>query len=111
MESLSLNYKGKKIRLDANKCEFISKGIGLMFKPKITSNLLFEFRKSGNYSITSVFVFFPFLAIWIDENNKVLETKIVKPFNLSIRPNKKFRRLVEVPVNDENTKILDFFRR
>ena len=79
-----------------------------MFKGKETSNLLFDFKRAGRHSITSFFVFFPFLAVWLDSDNNVLEKKIVQPFKLSVRPKEKFSRLVEIPINDSNSKLLNF---
>jgi len=77
--------------------------------PKFHKNLLFEFNKQTNIAIHSYFVFFDFLAIWLDDKNKVIEWKIIKPFNSLTRPNKSFFKLVEVPINKNNEKILQFF--
>ncbi len=82
---------------------------GLMFKTKETDNLLFGFHRNTRLAIHSIFVFFPFLAIWLDENNKVLNYKIVKPFSLHIAPQKSFRKLLEIPLNEKNMKISRFF--
>ena len=108
-----INYFGKKINLDVRKLGAFSKGIGLMFKSRDNDNLLFDFKKETNMSIHSFFVFFPFLAVWLDSQNNVLETRIVKPFCFSVRPKKNFKRLVELPFNSRNKKIIKmlFFRR
>ncbi len=108
-----INYSGKKINLDVKKLGAFSKGIGLMFRSRETDNLLFDFKKETNISIHSFFVFFPFLAIWLDSQNNVLESRIVKPFCFSVRPKKHFMRLIEVPLNSRNKKIAEmlFFRR
>lgn len=100
--------KNKKIKINVKKVSFFGKFSGLMFKNKNTSNLLFEFSKNVNISIHSLFVFFPFLAVWLDDKNKVVEKRIVKSFILSVKPIKKFRKLVEIPLNNENKKIIDF---
>ena len=83
--------------------------LGLMFRTRWTDNLLFDFKKKGNWAISSFFVFFPFLAVWLDEKNKVLEYKIVKPFTFSVWPRNKFARLVEIPFNDKNKSLISRF--
>ena len=109
MESIFVFNKTSRRKLIVKRAGFFSKGFGLMFRPSGTSNLLFEFKKNVNLSITSLFVFFPFLAIWLDDENKVLGIKIVQPFISKINATKKFRKLIEVPFNEKNKGIIDFF--
>ena len=71
---------------------------GLMFRTRKTSPLLFEFKKYVRMAIHSFFVFFPFKAIWLDENNKIIAQKIVKPFTFCVRPRRPFRKLIEIPL-------------
>jgi len=105
-------FLGKKsIEIKVRKVSFLGKFVGLMFSSRKKGNLLFEFRKEGRYAIHSFFVFYKFLAIWLDDKNRVLEWKVVKPFTPNISPKKPFRRLIEVPFNEENEDILKFFRR
>ena len=104
-----LKYKNKSISLQAKKLSFFGKGIGLMFRTKETKNLLFYFKKNVKMAIHSYFVFFPFLAIWADKENKVMEWKIVLPFTSIVKPKKYFRKLIEVPLNSKNIKIIRFF--
>ncbi|PIN89000.1 hypothetical protein COU60_04975 [Candidatus Pacearchaeota archaeon CG10_big_fil_rev_8_21_14_0_10_34_76] len=108
-EEIAIFSRKKKIKLTVKRTGFFTKGIGLMFRTAKTDKLLFEFKKDTLASITSIFVFFPFLAIWLDEKNNVLEKRIVRPFIFAIRPQKKFRKLVEVPLNHKNRQIIDFF--
>lgn len=98
----------KKIKINVHKVNSIGKITGLMFKSKNTRNLLFEFSTNSKLSIHSYFVFFPFLAVWLDDKNKIVEKRIVKPFNFSVKPVKNFRKLVEVPLNNENKRIIGF---
>ena len=98
----------KKINLKVHKVSFFGRFSGLMFRTRKVENLLFEFSEDVNYSIHSLFVFFPFLAVWLDKNNNVVDKKIVFPFILSVKTKKMFRKLVEIPLNNENTKIVDF---
>jgi hypothetical protein len=51
-------------------------------------------------------VFFPFVAIWLDDKNKIIDLKVVKSFNFSVSPNKSFCKLVEIPINNKYKKIV-----
>ena len=78
------------------------KGIGLMFhRREKCPAMLFEFNKPTNLKIHSYFVFFPFVAVWIDKNNKIIEKRIIKPFRIFIGPKKSFYKLIEIPLNSE----------
>lgn len=97
-EKINLKYKGKNYSIKAKKCVFFNKFLGLMFKRKSFSTpLVFNFKKQVNLKIHSFFVFFPFLAIWFDEDNKIIETKKVMPFRKNISPKRKFKSLLEIP--------------
>lgn len=101
-------HKNKKIKINARKVSLLGKLVGLMFKSRNTENLLFEFEKESEMSIHSCFVFFPFLAVWLDEKNRVIEKRVVHPFKLCVKPKKSFRKLVELPLNKSNLKAIDF---
>ena len=83
--------------IQAQKASGIRKIFGLMFRSRKTKPLLFEFKNDVHLAIHSIFVFFPFQAIWLDENNRIIEQRIVKPFTFSVRPKKPFRKLIEIP--------------
>lgn len=108
MEIFYINYKGKKIDVEVNRQGFFGKFSGLMFRSNETRSLLFEFNRLSNIPIHSFFVFFPFLAVWIDDKGKIVEKKIIYPWKLSIIPKKSFKILVEIPLNNKNKKIIDF---
>ena len=98
--------KSKKIEIQNVKTlsEF-GKGIGLMFrKKKKCPAMLFEFSKPTRMRIHSLFVFFKFAAVWLDDKNKIIDKKIVKPFRLSVSCKKPFHKLVEIPLNKEYEK-------
>lgn len=97
-----------RIDVKVRKLGFFGRICGLMFRSRNTENLLFEFNKDGIRAIHSWFVFFEFLAIWLDENNNVVDYLLVKPWKFSVSPVKKFRKLVEVPINMESNEIVDF---
>lgn len=107
----NFNFRGKRFKIKSRKSSLFGKYVGLMCKSSETENLLFEFKKDVNLSIHSFFVFFRFLAIWLDEKNEVVDFKIVKPFCFSVRPKNKFRRLIEIPFNKENKKIITYFSK
>ncbi|MFH1325230.1 MAG: hypothetical protein ABIH49_00470 [archaeon] len=106
---IKISFKNKTIKIPVKKVSFLGKFLGLMFKSRNTENLLFEFHKKTQMQIHSLFVFFPFLAIWLSEKNKVLETRIIKPFNLNVNSKKPFNKLIEIPLNNKNRKITNFF--
>jgi uncharacterized membrane protein (UPF0127 family) len=83
--------------IQAKKAKGLWKIFGLMFRTRKTSPLLFEFKDDVHLAIHSFFVFFSFRAIWLDENNKIIEQRIVRPFAFYVRPRKPFRKLIEVP--------------
>ncbi len=104
----SFKLRSRKISVKTLECSFIRKGFGLMFRTVNTGNLLFSFKKDVKHALTAWFVFFPFIAIWLDKNNKVLETRIVKPFTSTILPQKPFRKVLEMPLTRENLALFDF---
>jgi uncharacterized membrane protein (UPF0127 family) len=106
---MKIYYKNKSINVSIKKPSPFNRLIGLMFKSKTNENLLFEFNKDTKMSIHSYFVSFDFLAVWLDKNNRVIEWKIVKPFSFIVRPRKPYLKLIEVPLNSKNKRIIDFF--
>ncbi len=81
--------------------------MGLMFSRREKAEiLLFEFRKPTKMKIHSYFVFFPFFAIWLDENNKIIEIRKIKPFEAVNKIKKPYSKLVEIPINKKNKNIL-----
>lgn len=106
---MKIFYKNKKINIDAKRVSEFGKISGLMFRTRNTANLLFDFRKKTRVKIHSFFVFFKFLAVWLDKKNNVIEWKIIKPFSVGYSPKKPFSKLVEMPLNDKNRKAIQFF--
>jgi uncharacterized membrane protein (UPF0127 family) len=101
------NYHGKNIEMDVDVCDNIfSKAMGLMFKKK-SKPLLFVFKRQTDEAIHSFFCV-PFIAIWF-LNNKIVDEKIVNPWEISIKPKTKFDVLLEIPKNDN--KFLEISRR
>jgi uncharacterized membrane protein (UPF0127 family) len=104
---MKIYFDKKTINLEAKKLGFWGKFSGLMFRSKHTGNLLFEFSPLEISTIHSFFVFFPFLAIWLDEKNSVIESNIVRPFTPAVTPKKRPAKLVELPLNQKNRKIIE----
>lgn len=109
-KEIIIKYKKKKLRIFAEDCNFLGKFIGLMFsfrqKAKI---LLFNFKRKKKIKIHSIFVFYPFIALWLDDKNQVVDMKRVKPFMPRISPKKIAFKLIEIPINKSNKKITEFF--
>ena len=104
-----INFKNQQIKITVKKISELGKIIGLMFKKKTTENLLFEFNEKTSLRIHSYFVFFDFLAIWLDKKNIVLEWKVIKSFTPNIKPKKPFFKLIEIPFNKKNEEIVKSF--
>ena len=107
--NIEIKFKNKKLKLNVNKTGCFTAGLGLMFRTKNTPNLLFDLGMNVNAGITSVFVFFPFLVLWLDERNNVIEHRIVKPFRLFVKPRFEFRKFIEIPQNKKNRRIIKIF--
>ncbi len=105
---MKIKFKDKKINVNVKKCKGINMGIGLMFKNKNTDSLLFEFKNKHNHGIHSFFC--PaFLALWLDENDNILEFNLVKPNKLLVKPENKISKLIEIPLNKNNEKLINLF--
>ncbi|MCK5043987.1 DUF192 domain-containing protein [Candidatus Pacearchaeota archaeon] len=104
---MEINLGKKKIKVDLKTCNCFEKFSGLMFARREKAKaLLFDFKKPVKTAIHSYFVFFPFVAIWLDKENNTVELKIVKPFTSLIRPQKFFYKLVEIPINKNYKEIM-----
>ena len=90
MKNIKVGFKGKSLIVKARELSPIEMLTGLMFRGRNCNNLLFDFKGEGRFAIHSWFVFFPFLAVWLDAGNKV-------------------RKLIEVPLNRENTDVISLF--
>lgn len=108
MNALRIKHKGRSLAVSYDEVGFFRRGTGLMFRSQGTSNLLFRFAQPCRVAITSWFVFFPFVAVWLDSKHNVIETRVVKPFILSFKPRSPARYLLELPLNRRNLKITRF---
>ncbi len=98
---MKINFKDKEVEIpDVKECKSFAMGKGLMFSRREKAKaLLFKFKNPVKFHLTSLFVFFPFLAIWLDDKNNVVEMRKIKPFILEIPSTKSYYKLVEIPIN------------
>lgn len=109
LKKISFNLRGKRINIIAKECSGLNRFLGLMFKDRDDANpLLFEFKKPVSFAIHSFFVFFPFIAVWMDEGNNVVEFKIVEPFSLSVKAKRQYKKLLEIPMNEKYNRKINF---
>lgn len=102
-----IKFKGKELVIeDLKKVSSVGKYTGLMFKKKETQALLFEFPR-GRKAIHSLFC--PdFLAVWLLEG-KIVEYKLVLPYQFYIAPKSEFDKLIEIPVNEKYKGVIEAF--
>ncbi len=113
-----LIWKNKKVVVSVGKRKkiftvrgvpFWYEGFGLMFKSKKKARpLLFSYNISTRMSIFSLCIPFEFLAVWLDKKNNFIESKVVKLGERGIYPNKKFRKLIEIPMTKNYKALIDF---
>jgi len=106
-EKITIHFKKRKIGVIAEDCNLFQKFLGLMFSNREKSKaLLFRFKNKGKIIIHSFYVFYPFLAVWLDERNRIVDMKIVKPFIPYVSHKNKADKLVEIPINKKYDDIL-----
>jgi len=98
-QKLIINFKGKQREVKAKVCNtLISKILGFMFsfskKP-----LLFVFDKEKPISIHMLFVFQKLLVVWLDENRKIIDVAVMKPF-ISFKT-EKAKYVLEIPLRSK----------
>jgi uncharacterized membrane protein (UPF0127 family) len=98
--------------IGVRKCNWFTQIIGLMFSRRHKADaLLFSFQKPTKMAIHSCFVFFPFFAVWLDNKNRIMERKKIKPFTLKVSPTEAYYSLLEVPINKKYEKVVDFLSK
>ena len=98
-----ISFNSRIIEFPLKKCSSWEKFKGLMFSTT-NSPLLIEIKDKP---IHSMFVFYPFLAIWLNDENKIVDYKLVHPFTSSILPQSKFSKIIEIPYKDDFKNIVD----
>ena len=104
---IGLKHKNRKININVKRCNLFWMVKGLMFtrREKARALLLFDFKKPKRIKIHSFFCS-KFLAVWLDEENNIIEKRIIRPFNFIVFPKRKFSRLIEIPYNKRYKDIL-----
>jgi uncharacterized membrane protein (UPF0127 family) len=106
--NIEIKLKNKKLLVNnVRKAGAFGKFRGLMFR-RVEKAPILLFDKSENASIHSFFVFFRFVCVWLDEKNNVVECRIVEPFEYYVKPNVKFSKILEVPINRRYDSIVTF---
>jgi len=107
-ENLKIFLNGKEITVrDTLKANHLMKLTGLMFSMREKA-LPMIFETKNPLSIHSFFVFYEFLAVWLDEKNNVLDYKIVKPFSIREIAEKDFSKILEIPLNRRYYDVVNF---
>ena len=106
-KEIIIHYKKRKIKVTAEDCNLLRKFIGLMFSRREKAKILmFSFKNKQKIIIHSFFVFYSFVAVWLDEKNNVVDMKVVKSFAPYISNKNKADRLIEIPINKKYDGIL-----
>jgi uncharacterized membrane protein (UPF0127 family) len=113
-KKIYLKIKGEKILIKGKELNYLEQFIGLMFKKRNKADILiFNFKKPSIIRIHSLFVFFPFITIFLDEKKNLVDLKLIKPFKILYLP-KKIKTFIEIPLNKKNkifiSKILEKFK-
>ncbi len=104
-KKIRLSYGKKSFELNLKLCKGFNKFRGLMFTRRERAKaLLFEFKRPTNINFHSLFVFFPFVIIWLNTDGRVIDFKIVKPFCFFVSQKKPFSKIIEIPVNNKYQK-------
>ncbi len=101
---IGLVFNDKKINLEVRKLSKLGMLKGLMFtKREKAKALLFDHK---NLRIHSLFVGFPFLALWLDGENRVVDLKIIDNVKFNIPSVNPSLKLVEIPFNSKYDGVL-----
>ncbi|MBT4258257.1 hypothetical protein HOD88_03695 [archaeon] len=103
--------KGKEnILLNVRKQSFFDMGRGLLFYPREKAPALIFYSSHPKLdAIHSCFLFFDFLAIWLDKNNNVLEIRKIRPWQIHSNHDGDWKKLIEIPISkryDDKIKLL-----
>lgn len=103
-----IKFKNKILEVnDVEKISGIKKYTGLMFKKENTNALLFDFGSPTKKGIHSLFC--PnFVAIWLNEG-KIVDYEVVNSARMLISPRAEFTKLLEIPINEKYSNIVDIF--
>jgi len=90
----------KSLEINAKVCKsFLSKIIGFMFCFSRKNARLFMFDREKHVDIHMIFVFFPLIVVWLDENKKIIMIKKMIPFISYSGARAKY--VLEIPYSEE----------
>ncbi|MBI2448725.1 hypothetical protein HYV49_00330 [Candidatus Pacearchaeota archaeon] len=98
-----ITLNDKIIEFPLKRCSSWDKFKGLMFS-RNHSPLLIEIKDKP---IHSMFVFYPFLALWLNDENTIVDYKMINPFTSSVIPQSSFSKIIEIPYKGEFKDIID----
>jgi hypothetical protein len=102
-KNITLKHNSTKISITVDTCNLPKQLLGLMvFKKRAL--LLFNFNHPRHPKIHSLFCD-PFLAVYTNNKNEIQEIINVKPWSLIIKPQKRFHKLIEIPLIPQYAKI------
>ncbi|GIU68720.1 MAG: hypothetical protein KatS3mg001_570 [Candidatus Pacearchaeota archaeon] len=97
-KKILVKLRGKKYSLKGKELSGFEQFFGLMFKKKEKAEILiFKMKKPKKIKIHSFFVFFPFIAIFLNSRKEVVDIKVIKPFKFFFS-SKKAKFLIEIPI-------------
>lgn len=89
---ISLNLSVEKV------CSLAGKIKGFMFSIRRKEGKLFAFGKEQKVGIHMLFVFFPLIVAWLDNQKRIREIKVMRPF-LSFHE-EKAKYVLEIPYDN-----------
>tara|TARA_Y100000310_G_scaffold345693_1_gene468358 strand:+ start:10682 stop:11026 length:345 start_codon:yes stop_codon:yes gene_type:complete len=96
---------GRELEIDVKKVRGLGIFRGLMFRRREKAPaLLFNLRSS----LHSLFVFFPFVVLWLDSDDKIVDSCVVRSWKFRIDSDKRYSKIVEIPISRRYRSILDF---
>ena len=98
---ITVRHKNTLLARKVRVCDtFFLRTLGLMFRCSLASEegilLVAHGESIAQTGIHSFFVFFPFDAIWINEEKKVVDMKKVFPFRAFLSPKKPAKYVLEI---------------
>lgn len=73
---------------------------GLMFRKRLVDEgFVFVFPRIASWDLTNVFVFQTIDAVWLDEDQRVLQVRTITPFRFVVRGYPRARFVLELPAN------------
>lgn len=93
---MEIKLKNKPIEIKVKEVKGLGIVRGLMFRSRDKAPaLLFNLKAP----LHSFFVFFDFLVLWLDDEDEIVDFKIVSPWRVNINSKKNYFKIVEIPIS------------